>query len=278
MFITDFDGTLLTDHGRIRGRDMDTLAGLRGAGVITVIATGRSLYSFRRALGHIGLAPEDLPLDYLIFSTGAGVMAWPGNKLIRSCSIPKDGVLEISACFDRYGFDYMIHKAIPDTSHFLFKFNSGNNPDFLHRMAMYSDLGTPLDANTTIYDLSTEVLAIVPDGLTRHQLGVLRRELSGFSVIKATSPLDHKSSWIEVFSSGVNKSASSRWLARHLGIGREMVTAVGNDYNDEDLLDWAGQGFLMDNSPKSLKKKFLCSGSNNECGVSRAAKSAGFLK
>ncbi len=205
-------------------------------------------------------------------------MGWPGNKLIRSCSIPKDRVLEISACFDRYGLDYMIHKAIPDTSYFLFKFNSGSNPDFLHRMAMYSDLGTPLDANATIYDQSTEVLAIVPDGFNRHQLDVLRCELSGFSVVKATSPLDHKSSWIEVFPLGVNKSAASQWLARHLGIARERVTAVGNDYNDEDLLDWAGQGFLMANSPKSLKKKFLCSGSNNECGVSRAAKSAGLLE
>lgn len=277
MFITDFDGTLLTDDGRIRGRDLDTLAGLRAAGVTTVIATGRSFYSFRRALKHMGLGTKDLPLDYLIFSTGAGIMAWPGGQLIRSCSLPKDRVLEIAVCFDRIGFDYMIHKAIPDTSYFLFKFTSGDNPDFLRRMAMYSDFGTPLEAGSTIYDQSTEVLAIVPGGLPWEQLDVLRRELSGFSVIPATSPLDHKSSWIEVFPFGVSKSASAQWLARHLGVGRAMVTAVGNDYNDEDLLAWAGQGFLMDNSPDALKNKFLCSGANNECGVSLAAKAAGLL-
>ncbi len=277
IFITDFDGTLLTDDRRIRGRDLDTLAGLRAAGVITVIATGRSFYSFGRALKHMGLGPEDLPLDYLIFSTGAGIMAWPGGQLIRSCSLPKDGVLEIAACFDRLGFDYMIHKAIPDTSYFLFKFTSGDNPDFLRRMAMYSDFGTPLEAGSMIYEQSTEVLAIVPDGLPWEQLDALRRELSGFSVIPATSPLDHKSLWIEVFPSGVSKSASAQWLARHHGVGRGMVTAVGNDYNDEDLLVWAGQGFLMDNSPDALKKKFLCSGTNNECGVSLAAKAAGLL-
>nr|WP_320191089.1 HAD family hydrolase [uncultured Desulfobacter sp.] len=278
MFITDFDGTLLTDHRRIRGRDLDTLARLRAVGVVTVVATGRSLYSFRRALEHMGLAPEDLPLDYLIFSTGAGIMSWPESKLIRSYSIPKDEVLEISACFDRYGFDYMIHKAIPDTSYFLFKFTSGSNPDFFHRMSMYSNFGMPLDDDAMIYDQSTEVLAIVPGEFRQCQLKALRRELSGFSVIQATSPLDHKSLWIEVFPSAVSKSGSSQWLARHLGVGRKMVTAVGNDYNDEDLLGWAGQGFLMDNSPKSLKYKFLPSGSNNECGVSWAAESAGLLQ
>jgi len=277
MFITDFDGTLLTDNRRIRARDLDTLARLRSAGVTTVIATGRSLYSFRRALKHMGLGPEDLHLDYLIFSTGAGILAWPGDQLIRSCSIPKDGVLEIAACFDRYGFDYMIHKAIPDTSYFLFKYTSGCNSDFDRRMAMSSHFGTPLGTETTIYDQSTEVLAIVPGEVPRDQLDALRRELSGFSVIQATSPLDHESSWIEVFPSDVSKSASSQWLARRLGVGRGMVTAVGNDYNDEDLLGWAGQGFLMDNSPAALKNKFLSSGSNNDCGVSQAAKSAGFL-
>lgn len=277
MFITDFDGTLLTDDRRIRGRDLDTLAGLRAAGVTTVIATGRSLYSFRRALKHMGLGTKDLPLDYLIFSTGAGVMAWPGDQLIRSCSIPRDGVLEIAACFDRLGYDYMIHKAIPDTSYFLFKFRSGDNPDFVRRLAMYSSFGTPLGMEDTMYGQATEVLAIVPSGLSRAQLDALRRELSGFSVIIATSPLDHKSLWIEVFPSGVSKSASAQWLALHLGVGQGRVTAVGNDYNDEDLLDWSGQGFLMDNSPDALKNKFLPSGSNNECGVSQAAKSAGLL-
>lgn len=278
LFITDFDGTLLTDHKRIRGRDLDTLAELKAAGVITVIATGRSLYSFSRALEHMGLSPKDLPLDYLIFSTGAGIMAWPGGRLIRSCSIPKDGVVEIAACFDRLGFDYMIHKAIPDTSYFLFKFASGLNSDYERRMAMYSNFATPLGTKATIYDQSTEVLAVVPGGFSRDQLDSLRRELLGFSVIQATSPLDHKSLWIEVFPFGVSKSASSQWLARRLGIGREMVAAVGNDYNDEDLLDWAGQGFLMDNSPGCLKNKFPASGSNNECGVSRAAEAAGFLR
>jgi hypothetical protein len=58
----------------------------------------------------------------------------------------------------------MIHKAIPDTSYFLFKSTSGSNPDFQRRMEMYSDFGTPLGADTTIYDQSTEVLVIVPGG------------------------------------------------------------------------------------------------------------------
>ena len=127
---------------------------------------------------HMGLGTKDLPLDYLIFSTGAGIMAWPGDQLIRSCSIPRDGVLEIAACFDRLGFDYMIHKAIPDTSYFLFKFRSGDNPDFVRRLTMYSSFGTPLGMENTMYGQATEVLAIISSGLSRAKLDALRRELS----------------------------------------------------------------------------------------------------
>ena len=82
MLITDFDGTLLTDDKQIAQQDLNTLAGLRSAGIITVIATGRSLFSFMRALDQMGLSPKELPVDYLIFSTGAGIQCLNTDTLI----------------------------------------------------------------------------------------------------------------------------------------------------------------------------------------------------
>ncbi len=278
MFITDFDGTLLTDDKEIGDRDLKTLAQLKAAGITTVIATGRSLYSFNRALETMGLEPSDLPLDYLIFSTGAGILSWPGKKLIRSQAIPREGIKQIIVCFDKHGFDYMIHKAVPETSYFLYKFTSGDNADFSHRMEMYSGFGTPLGQAGMVYESATEVLAIVPRGLNFEQVDALREELREFSVIPATSPLDHRSCWIEVFAGQVSKSGSAAWLARQLGGSPEKCVAVGNDYNDEDLLEWAGLGLLMENSPDVLKKRFACAGSNNACGVTMAAKIAGLIK
>ena len=275
MFITDFDGTLLSDDRLIGQQDLKTLGQLRTAGITTVIATGRSLFSFERALGTMGLAPSDLPLDYLIFSTGAGVISWPGKELVRSQSIPKEGIHRIISCFDGHGFDYMIHKAIPDTSYFLFKVSSRNNADFSRRMEMYSGFGTSLEQAGMVYESATEVLAIVPEGVDIELMEQLRSELKEFSVIPATSPLDHKSSWIEVFDGQVSKSGTAAWLAEKLGVQQQNCVAVGNDYNDEDLLEWAGQGYLMENAPDVLKKRFACAGSNNACGVTRAAEASG---
>ena len=46
--------------------------------------------------------------------------------------------------------------------------------------------------------------------------------------------------------------------------------AVGNDYNDVDMLSWAGQGFITANSPEELKKQYINVPSNNEDGFTKA--------
>ncbi|HCY87103.1 MAG TPA: HAD family phosphatase [Desulfobacteraceae bacterium] len=278
LFVTDFDGTLLSDDRRIHPRDLDTLARLKDNDIITAIATGRSLFSFYRALNQMGLDAERLPVDYLIFSTGAGITSLESGNLLLSRDIPTSGIKEICRCFDGMGFDYMVHKAIPDTPYFLYRENGLNhNPDFYHRIRLYPDFGRPLDAEPTLYDRATEVLAILPGGVRPGTLATIQAHLAGFSVIHATSPLDHRSAWIEVFHPEVSKSRSVGWLARRLGIRQEQVVAVGNDYNDRDLLDWAGLGFLVSNGPEDMKRVFAAVAGNNDCGVSDAARVAELL-
>lgn len=278
LFVTDFDGTLLSDDRRIHPLDLDTLDRLRGAGVVTAIATGRSLFSFHRALDQMGLNSSDLPVDYLVFSTGAGVSDLNTGDLLLSRDIPKAGIWEVCRCFDAMGFDYMVHKAIPDTPYFQYRESGLNhNPDFYHRIDLYPGFGCPLDSPDTLYELATEVLAILPGGILPETFKDIEARLKGFSVIHATSPLDHRSAWIEVFHRDVSKSRSMAWLAGKLGIGKYDVVAVGNDYNDRDLLAWAGRGLLVANGPEDMKSEFEVVAANTDCGVSDAARVAGLL-
>ncbi len=277
IFVTDFDGTLLRDDKTIDPEDLYTLACLRADHTITAIATGRSLFSFHRALDDMGLSKADLPVDYLIFSTGAGIYSLNREQTILSHALSKADTRKITAYFDRRGFDYMVHKAIPDTSHFLFKSHGTPNPDFDHRIQLYPALGQPLEGDADLFESATEVLSIVPGGIAMGEVNVLQLDLKEFSVIQATSPLDHQSAWIEVFHRAVSKSRSVAWLARRLGVCREKVVSVGNDYNDQDLLEWCGAGFLVENGPEDMKSRFRVVGSNNACGVSQAVRSAGLV-
>jgi len=275
IFVTDFDGTLLRDDKTIDPEDLHTLAGLRAGHTITAIATGRSQFSFHRALDDMGLSRADLPVDYLIFSTGAGIYSLNRQRTILSHALPKKDIREITAYFDKRGFDYMVHKAIPDTPRFLFKSHGKSNPDFDHRIQLYPSLGKPFERDSDLFEFGTEVLSIVPGGMAMEEVEALQRDLREFSVIQATSPLDHQSAWIEVFHKAVSKSRSVAWLAKRLGVSREKVVSVGNDYNDLDLLEWSGAGFLVENGPEDMKSRFGVVGSNNACGMSQAVRCAG---
>jgi hydroxymethylpyrimidine pyrophosphatase-like HAD family hydrolase len=80
-----------------------------------------------------------------------------------------------------------------------------------------------------------------------------------------------------VFHKDVSKSKSVEWLSRRLGIKKKDVISVGNDYNDEDLLSWSGQAYVVNNAPDSLKKKFKTTLSNNHSGVTHAVEASGLL-
>ncbi len=279
LFITDFDRTLLKDDKTISHEDIKTLEMLRLRKIVTAIATGRSAYSFEKALKDIGMADGDnfLPVDYVIFSTGAGIMEFPGGRVIFQKAVPSSDIGKITNYMDLRKVDYMVHKSIPDTRYFLYKSHGNHNPDFQTRLALYKEYAVPLKDGQPHYDSATEVLAIIPGGADLDAIETIKRDLSGFSVIHATSPLDHLSSWIEVFHKDVSKARAASWLVKRLGVNRKNVISVGNDYNDQDLLAWSGKGFVVENAPAPLRQVFKTVSSNNRCGVSRAVKASGWI-
>ncbi|MDY0221351.1 MAG: HAD hydrolase family protein [Desulfobacterium sp.] len=272
MFITDLDGTLLNDDRRISQEDLNALEALGKMGVVRVVATGRSWYSFHKAITSLALGGPDnfLPVDYVIFSTGAGIMAFPSMELVCDHSLSQHEVHRITDHFEAERCDYMVHRPIPRTREFVFRSHGRDNPDFRSRIEIYRPWAKPMDAmGINGFGRATQVVAVVPG---QGALGVFKNTqiaLPDLSVVRATSPLDHESMWIEVFPGGVSKSHSAAWLVDKLGMGQNNVVAVGNDYNDLDLLLWAGKGFVVTNAPPDIKSRFITVPSNNNSGVAR---------
>lgn len=273
LFVTDLDGTLLNNQRKISNEDLQALQRLRDLGYLTAIATGRSNYSFSRlmeTLGHTGNS-DSLPVDFLIFSTGTGIMELPETTLLKSFSLGPRDVFFISEYLDSYGLDYMVHQPVPDTKYFFYNCSTANNADFDTRLKLYQDFAVPLTPeHLNNSQGATEVLCIVPRDKGHMVAKQLAKDLSQYSVIKATSPLDGQSIWVEIFAPGVSKSNAVEWLCQFVGINRQHVFAVGNDYNDEDMLHWAERGFLVENGPVELKSHFEVVASNEAGGVAQA--------
>jgi hydroxymethylpyrimidine pyrophosphatase-like HAD family hydrolase len=210
LFIMDFDGTLLRSDRTFSSIDLDALGQLGELGIIRTIATGRSLYSFNTA------ALRDLPVDFVIFSMGAGIVKYPGGKVVRRVSLESHEVKRACEILKTNRLDFMVHRTIPDNHMFsYFRSNEGND-DFERRLKLYSRFAVPLNEATDGFGPATQLLAVVPDRDSQAVLEKVRSELPDYSVIRTTSPLDGKATWIEIFSTVVSKSRTAAWLAEEL--------------------------------------------------------------
>jgi hypothetical protein len=52
---------------------------------------------------------------------------------------------------------------------------------------------------------------------------------------------------------GVSKGWALERLAGRLGVDRKETMAIGDNWNDVDMLEWAGQGVMMGNAARELR-------------------------
>jgi Cof subfamily protein (haloacid dehalogenase superfamily) len=265
LFLTDFDGTLLRSDGTFSQKDLDALDTLNRRGIKTAIATGRSLYSFINSPG------IDLPVDYVIFTMGAGVVTQSGHKLIYQINLSSEDVIKALDFLNRSTLDFMMHYPIPENHKYVYRRVSQDNEDFKSRIDKYSQFGQPLASIPQHgFGEAAQFLVVVPQHITHKVLQEIRRELPGLSIVRSTSPLDHQSGWIEFFHPDVSKAKTAAWLAAELGVDPVDTMAIGNDYNDLDMLEWAAHSYVVENAPKDMKQQFQQVASNNNGGVAQA--------
>lgn len=264
LFITDLDGTLLRSDRTFADADLAALQRLGHIGVARAVATGRSLFSFER------VGPAELPVDYVIFSTGAGVAEHPGGRIMRRASLEADEIRHAVAVLRSLKLDFMVQRGIPDAHIFGYAAGKGANPDFEARIALYRRFAFPLADDIDRFGPATQLVAIVPPPRAQAALAAVQEALEELTVIRTTSPLDGRSTWIEIFPAGVSKSLTAAWLASRLGVCRTRTLSVGNDFNDLDLLEWAQTRFVTANAPAELKQRFPAVASNDGGGVAEA--------
>ena len=264
MVITDLDGTLLGTGGAVSATNLATLADLGRQHILRVIATGRSLYSARRVLD---LA---FPIDYLIFSSGAGIMDWHTQRLLAVHHMSEAEITAAVNLLIAHELDFMIHHPIPDNHYFAYRATGQANPDFVRRRQRYEAFASPLNLAASGFTQASQLLAIDPRHGAQSEYDLIKAQLPMLKVIRSTSPTDGISTWIEIFPPAVSKGLASAWLARKHAVAPAAALAVGNDYNDLDLLQWAGHRFVVGNAPADLKHTYCAVRSNDDDGFTEA--------
>lgn len=236
IFVSDLDGTLLR-NGRISEKDIRALHGLKEQGILRVIATGRSLYSAQSCLAH------DFPADYLILSTGNQIVTWPAQEVIRSASMSGREVRDICLFLRTLGVSFMVHENFPHNHRFAYHRGRIRVHDFDRRLARYESHSREQRDCADVSAASQIVVIVDGNDAAMHERIVGKLEKN--SVIRATSPLDGHSVWIEIFAPDVSKASGIKHLVNHHGLHGTLSAAIGNDHNDRDMLDLVHMPFKV---------------------------------
>ncbi|MEA1973899.1 MAG: HAD-IIB family hydrolase [Candidatus Cloacimonadota bacterium] len=261
LVVTDLDKTLLNDKKKVSTKDKVTLENLSKKNIVRIIATGRSLYHFGFAI------KDDFPIDYIIFSSGLGVIDWKTKELLIENNLVRNEISEIYNILTEFQINFMIQKKIPDNHHFYYIRYLKKIHDFERRIRLSKNHSEKISSLPKI-DTASQFIAIVNRDYPL--VDKLFQALQKFQVIRATSPLDHKSIWIEILPKNVSKGHTLIDFAKMKSLNIDNSIGIGNDYNDIDFLDVTKFSYMVNNAPEDLKKKYLTSKSNNDNGFSHA--------
>lgn len=261
--VTDLDGTLLDDTFCVSKPDIQVLEILGDLQITRAIATGRSIYSVNNVI------PPNFPIDYLVFSSGAGIMHWKSKEIIYRSGLSGDKTSEIIDILKRLNLDFMVHEAIPNNHCFYYHCKNTDNIGFQNRMQIYRDYASPLPEFKLEMN-ACQFVVILPNDLKL--FADVCTAITGVKIIRATSPLNDDHIWLEIFPEEVSKGAAISMICDDLGCKHHDVIAVGNDYNDIDMLEFVGNPFVVENAAFSLKEKYPVVASNNNNGFSEAVR------
>lgn len=259
--ITDLDGTILPRKGQISAATLQAFQQAGEKKCQRIMATGRNLYSVLQVL------PPDFPIDYLIFSSGAGMLRWKDRKMLFTRHLNQSETRQIAEYLWNYNINFTIQREIPDNHFFYYTGLYPLHEDYKQRLKTYAPFGTLITSPDDIRSQATQFVMIL-DAVQLRLLEEIRRDLSSYSVVRSTSPIDNRAIWLEIFSSGINKGTTCRLLLQQLNIRSENCAGVGNDYNDTDFLDICGKAYVVANAPTNLQKHYKLVKTDREEGFS----------
>jgi hypothetical protein len=263
----DIDGTLLDTNGRVLKANSTAIHEAVAAGVHVALVTGRS-YPFARPVA------DRLPSSIsLIVSNGAVERAMDGATLIRRLLDRNTARHVLDATrrhrhaaaliFDR-DFDRQVVYETMDWEHPGRQRYWSRNHSHIARSVPLEDALIE-DPIQVMYNGGVEDM--------RALFGWLRAEVGGCS-IQMTEYVKRDFSLVDVTSVEATKGQALAWRAEQLGLTRDEVMAIGDNFNDLGMLEYAGHPVVMANAVDGLRSRgWHVTGDHNDAGVAQAIES-----
>ncbi|MBV9215150.1 MAG: HAD family phosphatase [Acidobacteria bacterium] len=277
LLALDLDGTTLTSTGEISDANRKAIRAAEENGVLVTIATGRRFRDARP----LGLALE---LNAPLITHNGALLKYATNQETVACSLLSTEIaLEIVRVGKEYGGDALVSTDPHGHGTLLYDRVSESNLPLKKYLRWSENLhGGEAGREGVTHVVSLE--NVLPDQEIVHisfsgpclamkeMHGNLERELGGEVTILQTIYPHLDFTLIDILPSNASKGHGVAELAEINGLARENVMAVGDNFNDLEMLEYAGTAVVMGNAdPRLLEMgEFYTTLSNNESGVAAA--------
>jgi Cof subfamily protein (haloacid dehalogenase superfamily) len=267
----DVDGTLLDSEGHLPAANRDAIRAAVDAGIHVALVTGRS-YPFARPVA------DTLPPSItLMVSSGAVERAMDGTTLARRLlsrevarrvlGSTREFREHTAVIFDRDAKGQIIFESMDWTD--------PNRASYWARNHWLIDRTVPLedslveDPIQVMFNGSPMAMRTLADSLraSAHGMGNGRPALS----VSLTEYLHRDFSLVDITAPDATKGHALAWRAVQLGISRHEIMAVGDNFNDIDMLEAAGIAVVMGNADPALHRSgWHTTGHQNDAGLAQA--------
>ena len=266
LLAVDIDGTLLNPQFHISDGDLAAMRRAHREGVEVMLVTGRR-HSFALPIA------QQFGFDsWLISSNGAITRSLAGETFHRDmlpaatcrklCGAMREFRGHTVLTFDTESKGALVLEHLDELN--------ASIQRWLEKNARYLEFVVPIEDSLTsdpvqamfcgpIPRMQQALKVLLASGL-EHETTVLRTEYPARDLLM-----------IDVINRECSKGhAVHRW-AKHRGIAREQVMAIGDNYNDVEMLAFAGIPFVMGNAAEDMRREgWKVTRSNAENGVAAA--------
>jgi Cof subfamily protein (haloacid dehalogenase superfamily) len=249
MIALDIDGTLLdgrTSH--IPAANVEAIVEAAARGIEIVLVTGRR-FDFTRDVA------EQIPCDlHLIVSNGALIKSRSGETHWRHL-LPRRIAREVLVATAAYRSGAAVVFDRIEENQVMLEHIAWGDPTrkiYYERNRRFLAEASPLES--CLNEDPIQVGFTGPVEVVREVIAVLRAHpLANEFTMALTEYEDRDFSIMDVLSLGTTKGVALAEWAQRRRIARESVMAMGDNWNDREMLDFAGVPVVMGNSIPELK-------------------------
>lgn len=275
LIALDLDGTLLDSRGRVGTRNRAAIDEARARGVGVALVTGRRFRDARPLALELGL---DVPV---IAHNGALTKHAQSLETVAAVLMPVEAARAVVRVGREHGADALVSDDHVGAGLLVYDHISPGNT----ALAKYIEwsrrvVGEEAAAAIRRVELLDAYLDHDPLHVAfsagcaamEHLAGVLQEELGGAVKLLLTLYPKMDFALLDVLHPEASKGAGLAAVAAEAGLVREEVLAVGDNFNDLEMLEWAGTGVLMGNADPGLHAtgRFHATATNDDDGVAEA--------